>query len=57
MHTIKIEDLDFSNEYKILITRDDFVNAYLGWFEVYFSHCHKPVKLSTSPYMKETHWK
>ena len=40
-----------------MVTRDDHVNAYLGWFEVNFSHCHVPVKLSTSPWWKETHWK
>jgi type I protein arginine methyltransferase len=29
----------------------------VSWFEVYFSKCHIPLRLSTSPYFKETHWK
>jgi protein arginine N-methyltransferase 1 len=29
----------------------------VAWFEVYFSKCHIPIRISTSPYMKDTHWK
>lgn len=29
----------------------------IAWFDVCFSHCHKPVVLSTSPHCRYTHWK
>jgi protein arginine N-methyltransferase 1 len=35
----------------------DYVNGLVGWFDVHFSASHIPLKLSTSPFSKETHWK
>jgi protein arginine N-methyltransferase 1 len=29
----------------------------VGYFDIEFSHCHKPVKFSTGPHAKYTHWK
>lgn len=28
------------------------VHAFLGWFDINFSCCHKPVKFSTGPHAK-----
>jgi protein arginine N-methyltransferase 1 len=54
---VKIADLDFAAEYKLNVKRDDKVHALVAWFEVYFTKCMPTVKLSTSPYQRETHWK
>jgi len=55
--TVKKEDLDFSSEYRLNVKRDDKIHAIVAWFETYFTYSSPPVKLSTSPYLKETHWK
>jgi hypothetical protein len=36
---------------------DDKVHALVGYWDAEFSQLGKPVTLSTSPYMKNTHWK
>ncbi|CAD8085966.1 unnamed protein product [Paramecium primaurelia] len=55
--TVKVEDLDFSHQYMLKIQKDDYVHALVGWFDVQFSSCHVPVRLTTSPYAESTHWK
>lgn len=57
LKTVKLEDLDFTSEYCLKICRDDYVHALVAWFDVSFSSCHVPVRLSTSPYGESTHWK
>jgi len=57
LKTVTKDELDFASEYEIRVTRDDKMHAIVAWFDVYFSHSLMPVKLSTSPYFKETHWK
>jgi protein arginine N-methyltransferase 1 len=57
LKTVKKEELDFASAYKLKVIRNDYVHALVSWFEVYFSHCHIPVRISTSPFSKETHWK
>lgn len=54
---MKIEDLEFANKFNIKINRNDYINGYVTWFEVYFSYSHIPVRLSTSPFYRDTHWK
>ncbi|EPR63935.1 histone arginine methyltransferase PRMT1 [Toxoplasma gondii ME49] len=51
------EDLDFCAPYEITLRRKDFLHAFIAWFDVWFSHCHKPVVLSTGPHCRYTHWK
>jgi protein arginine N-methyltransferase 1 len=29
----------------------------ISWFDIEFTACHKPVKFSTGPHTKYTHWK
>ena len=55
--TVKKEELDFSNEYSIKVTRDDKVHAVIAWFDVMFTKGNTPITLSTSPFSGETHWK
>ena len=39
----------------LLIDAD--IHAFLGWFDISFSACHKPINFSTGPQAKYTHWK
>ena len=57
LKTVKVEDLNFTSKFELKVHRDDYVHAVLGWFDVYFSKCHIPIKLSTSPFSTSTHWK
>ena len=55
--TCKVEDLDFSNIYSFRLLRDEKVHALVTWFDAEFSRLTNPVKFSTGPYTKYTHWK
>lgn len=57
LRTAKKEDLTFKVPFELTATRNDYVHAFLGWFDTDFSCCHKPVKFSTGPQAKYTHWK
>jgi type I protein arginine methyltransferase len=43
--------------FKLPCRRDDFVHALVAWFDIDFTACHKPVRFSTGPHTKYTHWK
>ncbi|KAL8293752.1 hypothetical protein RQP46_000453 [Phenoliferia psychrophenolica] len=55
--TVTKEDLNFVAPFKLTATRNDYIHAFLGWFDVSFRACHKPVSFSTGPHAKYTHWK
>ncbi|ODQ51582.1 S-adenosyl-L-methionine-dependent methyltransferase [Saitoella complicata NRRL Y-17804] len=55
--TVTVEDLAFSRDFRIMARRDDYVHALIFWFDISFDACHKPVKFSTGPHAKYTHWK
>ncbi|KAI9227268.1 MAG: S-adenosyl-L-methionine-dependent methyltransferase [Piptocephalis tieghemiana] len=55
--TVKKEDLSFTAPFRINSTRDDYVHAFIAWFDIVFSACHKPIQFSTGPAAKYTHWK
>jgi len=57
LKTARIEDLTFSAPFSITATRNDYVHAFLAWFDISFGSIHKPVKFSTGPHAKYTHWK
>jgi len=57
INTVKKEDLSFSSSFQLEAKRNDYVHAFLVWFDISFSCCHKPVGFSTAPYSKYTHWK
>ncbi|PWN21416.1 S-adenosyl-L-methionine-dependent methyltransferase [Microstroma glucosiphilum] len=50
-------DLTFSNTFTLKASRNDYVHAFLGWFDIGFEACHKPVRFSTGPHSRYTHWK
>ncbi|KAG1457110.1 hypothetical protein G6F56_006684 [Rhizopus delemar] len=55
--TVTKEELNFKVPFSITAERDDYVHAFIAWFDIDFSHCHKPVFFSTGPHAKYTHWK
>ncbi|KAK0552121.1 Nuclear SAM-dependent mono-and asymmetric methyltransferase [Tilletia horrida] len=55
--TVKKEDLAFHSEFTLRATRDDYAHAFIGWFDISFDACHKPVQFSTGPQARYTHWK
>jgi protein arginine N-methyltransferase 1 len=50
-------DLAFNTPFKIPVKRDDFIHALVSWFDIDFTACHKPIRFSTGPHTKYTHWK
>ncbi|KAI5123903.1 hypothetical protein M0805_005719 [Coniferiporia weirii] len=57
LRTAKKEDLSFSAPFSLTATRNDYIHAFLAWFDVSFECTHKKVQFSTGPHAKYTHWK
>jgi len=57
LNTVKVSDLSFKKNFSFKCIRTDFMHAFICWFDVEFSRCHKPVTLTTSPASAYTHWK
>lgn len=50
-------DLAFSAPFSLCVKRNDYVHAFVAYFDIQFSACHKPIHFSTGPHAKYTHWK
>jgi type I protein arginine methyltransferase len=57
LYTVTPEDLSFSTPFTLQARRDDFIHALIAWFDIDFTACHKPIRFSTGPHTKYTHWK
>lgn len=57
LYTCTVADLDFATPFKLSVKRDDFIHALVAWFDIDFTACHKPIRFSTGPHTKYTHWK
>ncbi|CAG8731961.1 7308_t:CDS:2, partial [Gigaspora rosea] len=57
VYTVQKSDLTFSAPFKLTAIRDDYIHAFIAWFDITFSACHKPIRFSTGPHSKYTHWK
>ncbi|OCH92304.1 S-adenosyl-L-methionine-dependent methyltransferase [Obba rivulosa] len=57
LRTVKKEDLTFKVPFSLTATRNDYVHAFLAWFDIMFDCTHTKVKFSTGPHAKYTHWK
>ncbi|KAI9437465.1 protein arginine N-methyltransferase [Lactarius indigo] len=55
--TAKKEDLKFTAPFELRANRNDYIHAFLAWFDISFACTHKPVSFSTGPHSKYTHWK
>ena len=57
IQTVTVEQLTFLCPFSLNMRRPDYVHALVAWFDIEFSHCHKPIKFSTGPHARYTHWK
>lgn len=57
LYVAKKEDLDFESPFRLVVKRNDFVQALVTYFNVDFTKCHKRIGFSTSPEAQYTHWK
>jgi type I protein arginine methyltransferase len=57
IQSIKKEELTFSAPFKVTVNRNDYIHAFVAYFDMGFTHCHKPITFSTGPHAKYTHWK
>ncbi len=44
---MKVEDLAFETPFQLTMKRNDYVHAFVCYFDIEFSACHKPVAFST----------
>jgi len=57
LYTLKKDDLCFSRPFTLTCRHDDYIHAFVTYFTVDFSKCHKRTWFSTSPEAPYTHWK
>ncbi|XP_055941436.1 protein arginine N-methyltransferase 1-like isoform X2 [Argiope bruennichi] len=57
LYTVKPSDLKFSSPFHLQVKRDDYIQAFVTFFNVEFSKCHKRTGFSTAPEAPYTHWK
>ncbi|EGT49227.1 hypothetical protein CAEBREN_23887 [Caenorhabditis brenneri] len=57
LYTVEIEDLSFDSEFTLKCKRNDYIHAFVTFFTVEFSKCHKRTGFSTGPDVAYTHWK
>ncbi|KAJ3293433.1 Protein arginine N-methyltransferase 1 [Borealophlyctis nickersoniae] len=57
LYTVTVEELSFEVPFKIVAQRDDYIHAFISYFDIAFTACHKPVHFSTGPHAQYTHWK
>lgn len=57
LYTVTTADLAFTVPFSLSVRRNDFVHALIAWFDIEFAACHKPIRFSTGPHTKYTHWK
>ncbi|KAM0332610.1 hypothetical protein ACHAQA_002894 [Verticillium albo-atrum] len=57
LYKCQVSDLAFNTTFKLPVRRDDFIHAVVAWFDIDFTAAHKPIRFSTGPHTKYTHWK
>ncbi|EFP00766.1 hypothetical protein GCK72_022012 [Caenorhabditis remanei] len=57
LYTVTVDDLSFSSPFQLKCKRNDYVQAFVTFFTVEFSKCHKRTGFSTGPDVQYTHWK
>lgn len=57
LYTITKDELDFTSNFKLRFTRDDYCHAFVAFFTVTFSKSHTTIRFSTGPRCTYTHWK
>lgn len=57
LYTVTVDELAFSAPFTLNVQRSDYIHAVIAWFDIDFTACHVPVKFSTGPHTRYTHWK
>ncbi|KAG5438917.1 hypothetical protein PCANB_002247 [Pneumocystis canis] len=57
LYNVKKENLSFVKKWELKARRKDYIHAIIAWFDIEFEGSHKPVKFSTGPHAKYTHWR
>ena len=57
LYTVTPAELAFEAPFTLDVRRNDFIHALIAWFDIDFTACHKPIRFSTGPHTKYTHWK
>lgn len=57
LYTVRVSDLSFTVPFNLTMQRDDYVQAFVAFFDIEFTKCHKKIGFSTSPFHQYTHWK
>ena len=57
LYNVSADQLAFNAPFTLAVRRNDFIHALIAWFDIEFSACHKPIRFSTGPHAKYTHWK
>jgi len=57
LYTVTTDDLNFESDFTLQVKCDDYVHAFVAFFDVLFSKCHTRVGFSTAPFAEYTHWK
>lgn len=57
INTMQAGDLEFNTKFHLQLKRNDYVHAFVTYFNIEFSACHKKVGFSTAPDHPYTHWK
>eukprot|EP00123_Amoebidium_parasiticum_P013789 comp22151_c1_seq1/m.32447 comp22151_c1_seq1/g.32447 ORF comp22151_c1_seq1/g.32447 comp22151_c1_seq1/m.32447 type:complete len:352 (-) comp22151_c1_seq1:63-1118(-) len=55
--TVTKEQLAFEAPFSLKVTHNDYAHAFVLWFDITFTHCHKPIYFGTGPQHRYTHWK
>jgi protein arginine N-methyltransferase 1 len=57
IYTCSKESLDFDTPFELTFARDDYLHAFVTWFDVEFSRTTPKQRFSTGPRSQTTHWK
>ena len=57
LYTVQVADLTFNVPFELIAERNDFIHAFVCYFDIRFTACHKAVEFSTGPHAPYTHWK
>ncbi|KAK8779997.1 hypothetical protein V5799_018661 [Amblyomma americanum] len=47
LYTVRVEDLSFTSPFHLQVRRDDYIQAFVTFFNVEFTKCHKRTGFST----------
>lgn len=55
--TMTLDDLNFTTPFTLTFRRNDYAHAFVTYFDIDFSACHKKIGFTTAPGAPYTHWK